>query len=85
MTKELGFYKDQTEYYKRSIEDLLHHYTDSCSICTVNLDCSECVVDNFINQLRNILYSSSEYKGENICSGFYSLMEDLLDPVVDLF
>lgn len=66
MTKELGFYKDQAEYYKRSIEDLLHHYTDSCGMCTVNLDCSECVVDNFINQLRNILYSSSEYKGENI-------------------
>lgn len=59
----LGFYKDQTEYYKRSIEDLLHHYTDSCGMCTVNLDCSECVVDGFINQLRNILYSSSEYKG----------------------
>ena len=27
MTEELGFYKDQAEYYKRSIEDLLHHYT----------------------------------------------------------
>lgn len=65
-TVELGFYKDQTEYYKRSIEDLLQHYTDSCGMCTVNLDCSECVVDDFINQLRNILYSSSEYKGENI-------------------
>lgn len=65
-TVELGFYKDQTEYYKRSIEDLLHHYTDSCGMCTVNLDCSECVMDDFINQLRNILYSSSEYKGENI-------------------
>ena len=62
-TVELGFYKDQTEYYKRSIEDLLHHYTDSCSMCKANLDCSECVVDDFINQLRNILYSSSEYKG----------------------
>ena len=62
-TVELGFYKDQTEYYKRSIEDLLHHYTDSCGMCTVNLDCSECVMDNYINQLRNILYSSSEYKG----------------------
>jgi hypothetical protein len=65
-TVELGFYKDQTEYYKRSIEDLLHHYTDNCGVCTVNLDCSECVMDDFINQLRNILYSSSEYKGENI-------------------
>ena len=65
-TVELGFYKDQTEYYKRSIEGLLHHYTDSCGVCTVNLDCSECVMDDFINQLRNILYSSSEYKGENI-------------------
>lgn len=63
MIKELGFYKDQTEYYKRSIEDLLHHYTDICSMCTVNLDCSECVVGDFINQLRNILYSNSEYKG----------------------
>ena len=51
MTNELGFYKDQTEYYKRSIEDLLHYYTDSCGMCTVNLDCSECVVDDFINQL----------------------------------
>mgnify|MGYP000136293973 CR=1 FL=1 len=38
--EELGFYKDQTEYYKRSIEDLLHHYTDSCGMCTANLDCS---------------------------------------------
>ena len=47
--EELGFYKDQTEYYKRSIEDLLHHYTDSCGMCTANLDCSECVVDDFIN------------------------------------
>lgn len=65
-TEELGFYKDQTEYYKRSIEDLLHHYTDGCGMCTVNLDCSECVVNDFINQLRNILYSSSKYKGENI-------------------
>lgn len=64
-TVELGFYKDQTEYYKRSIEDLLYHYTDSCGMCTANLDCSECVVDDFINQLRNILYSSSEYKGEH--------------------
>ena len=65
MTNELGFYKDQTEYYKRSIEDLLHHYTDSCDMCTVNLDCSECIVDVFINQLRYILYSSGEYKGEH--------------------
>lgn len=65
MIKELGFYKDQTEYYKRSIKDLLYHYTDSCDMCTANLDCSECVVDDFINQLRNILYSSSEYKGEH--------------------
>ena len=65
MIKELGFYKDQTEYYKRSIEDLLLHYTDSCGICMVNLDCSECVVGDFINQLRNILYSSSNYKGEH--------------------
>lgn len=64
-TVELGFYKDQTEYYKRSIEDLLPHYTDSCGMCTANLDCSECVVNDFINQLRNILYSSSEYKGEH--------------------
>lgn len=62
-TVELGFYKDQTECYKRSIEDLLLHYTDSCGMCMVNLDCSECVVGDFINQLRNILYSSSEYKG----------------------
>ena len=62
MIKELGFYKDQTEYYKRSIEDLQCHYTDSCGMCTANLDCSECVVNDFINQLRNILYSS-EYKG----------------------
>ena len=65
MAEELGFYKDQTEYYKKSIEDLLHYYTDSCGMCTVNLDCSECVVDDFINQLRNILYSSSEDKGEH--------------------
>ena len=50
MTEELGFYKDQT---------------DSCGMCTVNLDCSECVVDDFINQLRNILYSSSGYKGDH--------------------
>lgn len=64
-TVELGFYKDQTEYYKRSIEDLLLHYTDSCGMCMVNLDCSECVVGDFINQLRNILYSSSNYKGEH--------------------
>ena len=57
-TIELGFYKDQTEYFEKAIEDLMHHYTDSCGICTANLDCSECVVDGFINQLRNILYSS---------------------------
>ena len=54
---KLGFYKDQAEYYKKSIEDLMHHYTDSCGMYTANLDCSECVVDDFINQLRNILYS----------------------------
>ena len=65
MTKELWFYKDQTEYFEKAIEDLMHHYTDSCGMCTANLDCSECDVDDFINQLRNILYSS-EYKGENI-------------------
>lgn len=57
-TVKLGFYKDQTEYFKKAIEDLMHHYTGSCGICTANLDCSECVVDGFINQLRNILYSS---------------------------
>ena len=66
MAEDLWFYKDQTEYFEKAIEDLMHHYTDSCGICTANLDCSECVVDDFINQLRNILYSSSEYKGENI-------------------
>lgn len=58
MIEELGFYKDRAEYFEKAIEDLMHHYTDRCGICTVNLDCSECAVDGFINQLRNILYSS---------------------------
>lgn len=43
----------------------MQHYIDGCSMCTSDLDCSECAVDDFINQLRNILYSSSEYKGEH--------------------
>lgn len=44
----------------------MQHYIDGCSMCTSDLDCSKCAVDDFINQLRNILYSSSEYKGEHL-------------------
>lgn len=62
---ELGFYKNKAKYYKKSLEDLMQHYIDGCSMCTSDLDCSKCAVDDFINQLRNILYSSSEYKGEH--------------------
>ena len=65
MTEELGFYKNKAKYYKKSLEDLMQHYIDGCSMCTSDLDCSKCAVDDFINQLRNILYSSSEYKGEH--------------------
>lgn len=65
MIKELGFYKSKAKYYKKSLEDLMQHYIDGCSMCTSDLDCSKCAVDDFINQLRNILYSSSEYKGEH--------------------
>lgn len=54
--EELGFYKNKAKYYEKSLEDLMQHYIDGCSMCTINLDCSKCVVDDFINQLRNILY-----------------------------
>ena len=63
--EELGFYKNKAKYYKKSLEDLMQHYIDGRSMCTSDLDCSKCAVDDFINQLRNILYSSSEYKGEH--------------------
>ena len=53
--EELGFYKNKAKYYEKSLEDLMQHYIDGCSMCTSDLDCSECAVDDFINQLRNIL------------------------------
>ena len=61
--EKLWFYKNKAKYYEKSLEDLMQHYIDGCSMCTSNLDCSECAVDGFINQLRNSLYSSSEDKG----------------------
>lgn len=63
--EELGLYKNKAKYYKKSLEDLMQYYIDGCSMCTSDLDCSKCAVDDFINQLRNILYSSSEYKEEH--------------------
>ena len=60
MIKELGFYKSKAKYYEKSLEDLMQHYIDSCSMCTSDLDCSEYAVDDFINQLRDVLYGSKE-------------------------
>lgn len=60
MAEELGFYKNKAKYYEKSLEDLMQHCIDCCSMCTSDLDCSECAVDGFINQLRNVLYGSKE-------------------------
>lgn len=59
-TIELGFYKNKAKYYEKSLEDLMQHCIDGCSMCTSDLDCSECAVDDFINQLRDVLYGSKE-------------------------
>lgn len=33
--EELGFYKNKAKYYKKSLEDLMQHYIDGCSMCTL--------------------------------------------------